>query len=86
MIVAERFVMRHYGSCGHVVDEESKESFDHFAAPRDVGCPIMGTIKGFQNEVTTEPDGTKIVHVHPLRYCPCKNCIEASLREERALP
>ncbi len=86
--MAERFVMRHYGSCGHVVDEESKELFDKYAAPF-VAHPPVGDPTPFQNEVTTETDGgvtTKVVHVHPFRYFNCKNCIEADLRAEGAWP
>lgn len=83
--MTEHFVMRHYGSCGHVVDTESKESFDEFAWPRQTTDVMTGKIVEYQNEVTTEGDA-KVVHVHPFRYCPCKNCVEADLRAEGAWP
>src|SRR5579885_1545763 len=81
--MSERFIMRHYGSCGHVVDTESKRVFDQFAGPRQTTDIATGQIVEYQNEVTTEGDA-KVVHVHPFRYCPCKNCVEADLTDEEA--
>lgn len=83
--MTERFIMRHYGDCGHVVDTESKEAFDEFARERETTDLMTGERVKYRNTVTTEGDA-KIVHVHPFRYCPCKNCIEADLRAEGTWP
>jgi len=81
--VTERFIMRHYGSCGHVVDTESKKDFDEFARLRQTTDLMTGQIVEYQNEVTTDGDA-KVVHVHPFRHCPCKNCVETDLADEEA--
>jgi hypothetical protein len=81
--MTERYIMRFYGSCSHIEDTESKELFDQFSAPRELttwpGRPRKIIVK---NEVTTEKDGTKIVHVHPYRYCCCKACMLSQMEAD----
>ena len=76
-----RYIMRHYGTCGHVVDTESKKVFDEYAGWRQTTDLVTGKIVDYQNEVSTEGDA-QVVHVHPFRYCPCMNCVEADLGAE----
>ena len=79
----DRHIMRFYGSCGHIEDHESKEMFDQFSAPREEttwpGPPKKIIV---QNEVTVDDDGTKIVHVHPYRYCCCEACMIKQMEDD----
>lgn len=74
-------IVRHYGSCGHIVDTADDRLFEKFAAPHyhqslTDKAPVL-----VQNEVTEE-NGVKVVHVHPYRYCPCHNCCLAELESD----
>jgi len=60
--------MRHFGSCGHVVEYKSKRLFDKYSSPREVDGKL------FMNPVVEEGDA-KIVLVHPDRFCVCEGCI-----------
>lgn len=64
----EIYRMRHYGSCGHVVEYKSKKLYDKFSAPREVAGKL------YMNPIE-EQGGVKIVLVHPDRYCVCEGCI-----------
>ena len=82
-MAVESYAMRFYGTCGHIEEFEDKKLFDQFAAPREAttwpGPPRKITL---QNEITTDPDGRKVVHVHPERYFTCTRCINESLASE----
>lgn len=92
-----RYIMRFYGSCGHIKNEDidaaqfADWTRHHDARPlHTVSANEEFILKAMgepvpppepRNEVTTEGDA-QVVHVYPFRYCVCSDCMADDVAED----
>lgn len=78
------YILRFYGSCGHITNEEiSEELFIEYSKEILVKT-IFGNVL-HKNEITKENE-KQIVHIHPFRFCICRDCMkEEVIKIERGI-
>ncbi len=73
-------VVRFYGSCGHVLDEESDERFDKAnRSLREAGWSKNSMYNIDKRPKVTIEGDKNIVHIHPMRYSCCRLCMKVSM-------
>lgn len=71
--MAERYIERFYGSCGHQENKEiSKKEFEQLVSPHLMHGPVSS---GYAAHETTVEGDTQVVHVYPHRYSVCGECM-----------